>query len=83
MVGPGRVAYAGLQQSRPTREPNLDPRRETMCLLYEYVRSMADSRRQGAGEARCSPNVRSDNLAVLSISMREDVLNQVVAILVA
>ena len=32
-AGPGRVVYAGLQQSMPTREPNFDPRRETMCLL--------------------------------------------------
>lgn len=31
--GPGWVAYAGLQQSIPTRDPNLEPRRETMCLL--------------------------------------------------
>lgn len=27
------MAYAGLQQSIPTRDPNLEPRRETMCLL--------------------------------------------------
>ena len=33
-AGPGRVADAGLQQSMPTREPNLDPRRETMCFLW-------------------------------------------------
>lgn len=31
--GPGRVMDAGLQQSIATREPNLEPRRETMCLL--------------------------------------------------
>lgn len=31
--GPGRVFDTGLQQSMATREPNLEPRRETMCLL--------------------------------------------------
>ena len=35
-AGPGRVVYAGLQHSIPTREPNLDPRRETMCLLTGF-----------------------------------------------
>lgn len=37
-AGPGRVAYAGLQQSKPTREPNFDPRKETMCFLRERIR---------------------------------------------
>lgn len=32
--GPGRVAWDGLQQSIATREPNLEPRRETICFLF-------------------------------------------------
>ena len=31
--GPGRVDTAGLLQSIATRDPNLDPLSETMCLL--------------------------------------------------
>jgi len=30
--GPGLVATAGLVQSIPTREPNFDPRIETICF---------------------------------------------------
>lgn len=30
---PERVAKLVLQQSMATREPNLEPRRETMCFL--------------------------------------------------
>lgn len=30
--GPGRVVTAWLVHSIPTREPNLDPRKDTMCF---------------------------------------------------
>ena len=40
-AGPGRVAYAGLQQSNPTRDPNFDPRKETICFL----RALLDTKR--------------------------------------
>lgn len=41
IAGPGRVAYAGLQQSIPTREPNFEPRKETMCLLQDISMTRA------------------------------------------
>jgi len=35
--GPGRVVWDGLQHSIATRDPNFDPRRETICLLLRGV----------------------------------------------
>lgn len=70
------MVTAGLQQSMATREPNFEPRSDTMCLLHNFSSSIAP-------RASYSPNVTGNNLAVMRVGIDENVLDEIVAILVA
>lgn len=65
--GPGRVACEGLQQSIATREPNLDPRRETICfLLVAFCQDRYDLIARGESQMGSSlPDVASDQLPLV------------------
>ncbi len=75
--GPGRVIDAGLQHSMATRDPNLEPRRETMCLLNKILVTVQDYK-----DGSCSPNMAGDLLTLVVMSIHEDPLDQVIAILI-
>jgi hypothetical protein len=79
--GPGRVAWDGLQQSIATREPNLEPRRETICFLFrcEAVRIVPKSETY----TKNVPNMTGHNLTLVRCSIHQDPLNQIVAILIS
>lgn len=74
--GPGRVTEAGLQQSMATREPNLEPRRETMCLLGD----ISQGKNQRIGDD--IPNMAGDLITLMVVAIHQDPLDEIVAILV-
>lgn len=61
----------------PTREPNLEPRRDTMCFL-EASQTLIEKYHEDG-----SPNVGCHDFAMGVVGMGKDVLDQVIAILVA
>ena len=71
------MAKAGLLQSMATREPNLDPRKETICLLPH----VSDSSEKGLGHH--SPHVVRHDLSVLRIGIDQNILDKIVSVLVA
>lgn len=71
------MAEAGLQQSIATREPNLEPRRDTMCLLGAVSEFLKSKR-----SWRHIPDVDSNLLALMMVGVHEDPLNQVIAVLI-
>ena len=80
--GPGRVEYAGLVQSIATREPNFEPRRETMCLLQISQQGFACKNDRDHDVVEGLPNMVADQLTMVRTGVDEDVLNNVVAELV-
>lgn len=60
----------------PTRDPNLEPRRETMCLLLNISNHCKTTNAD-------LPDVRSHNVTMVRVRMRKDVLNEIVSVLVA
>jgi hypothetical protein len=70
---PGRMVKAGLEQSMATREPYLEPRRETMCLLAFGI-SISGSTRKQRGEVNI-PDVYGNALAQVTISISQNPLD--------
>lgn len=79
MPGPGRVAWDGLQQSIATRDPNFEPRSETMCFLLGILVS-----KHPAGRAKVVgvPDMAGDQFTLMNGPVHQDPLDKVVAILV-
>lgn len=81
--GPGRVEYAGLVHSMATREPNFEPRRDTICLLH--ISQYGCTGRDDAEHQHCCglPNMIANKLTVVGTGVDQDILNDVVAELIA
>ena len=61
----------------PTLDPNLEPRRDTMCLL-EYVSNILCPAPEAA-----LPDVRGDNISMTGVGMSQNKLDQIVSVLIA
>lgn len=73
---PGCVAYAGLQHNMPTRDPNLEPRRDTMCLLVRVSNVLF------FGREAALPDVRGDSIPMTGVGVSQDKLYKIVPVLV-
>lgn len=75
--GPGRVTWLGLQQSNATREPNLEPRRDTICLLSDLLAIIGGN----VGYPHI-PDVGCNDFALMGASIHKNPLDQVIPILI-
>lgn len=62
-----------------TREPNLEPRRETMCFLVDSILAFTPS----GVDLESVPNVTSHKLALMRRGIHQNPLNEIVAILIS